>query len=67
MTVPNMPPHRPVGCPGNHYVTEVNKGSIRMQSWERDLNDRYAKGYKLDHVFAQEGNTVQVFSHHFHD
>jgi hypothetical protein len=54
------------GCPGNHYVTEVNKGSINMRSWASHLNDMYAKGYRLHQVFMQDGNTVQVFEHHFH-
>ena len=58
---------RPAECPGDHYVTEVVKGSIRMQSWETDLNVKYGHGYKLDHVFEQDGNTVQVYVHNFHD
>lgn len=61
---------RPVasGCPGpgDHYLTDVNKGSIRMQSWQRNLNEMYARGYRLAHVLEQDGNTVQVFEHHGH-
>jgi hypothetical protein len=53
-------------CPGDHFVTEVNKGSINMRSWSKDLNDMYRKGYRLAHVFQQEGNTVQVFEHWGH-
>jgi len=53
-------------CPGNHYRTEVNKGSIRMQTWESKLNDAYQHGYRLVHVFEQDGNTVQVYEHSFH-
>lgn len=49
--------------PGSHYVTEVNKGSIRMQTWQSHLNEMYASGYRLGHVFEQDGNTVQVFEH----
>lgn len=53
-------------CPGSHYVTRVNKGSIRMQTFESDLNGMYATGYRLAHVFEQDGNTVQVYEHSFH-
>ena len=52
--------------PAQHYLTEVNKGSIRMQTWQRHLNDMYARGYRLAHVFEQDGNTVQVYEHHWH-
>lgn len=54
------------GCTGSHYVTDVNKGSINMGRWQSNLNDMYAKGYRLAHVLEQDGNTVQVFEHHFH-
>jgi hypothetical protein len=60
------PAARPSGCPGRHYMTEVNKGSIRMGSWENHLNDMWGQGYKLEHVFEQDGNTVQVYAHHYH-
>ena len=52
-------------CPDvkGHYVTEVNKGSIRMGTWQSKLNEMYAKGYRLDHVLEQDGNTIQVFAH----
>lgn len=60
MTVPNCPD------PANHYVTEVNKGSINMRAWQGHLNDRYARGWRLHQVFEQDGNTVQVFVHHWH-
>jgi hypothetical protein len=53
-------------CPGRHYVTEVNKGSIRMGTWQGHLNEMYTKGYRLAHVLEQDGNTVQVFEHHYH-
>jgi hypothetical protein len=56
------------GCPdpSSHFQTEVNKGSIRMQTWQSHINGMYAKGYRLAHVFEQDGNTVQVFEHHLH-
>lgn len=50
--------------PGTHYVTEVNEGSIRMQTWQGHLNDLFQRGYRLAHVFEQDGNTVQVYEHH---
>lgn len=53
------------GCTGNHYVTEVNRGSINMGAWQQHLNDMHAKGYRLQHVFEQDKNTVQVFEHHW--
>lgn len=53
-------------CNGDHYVTEVNKGSIRMQTWQAHLNDMHKRGYRLAHVFEQDKNTVQVYEHHWH-
>lgn len=53
-------------CAGDHYVTEVNKGSINMGRWQAKLNEMYSKGYKLAHVVEQDGNTVQVFEHRTH-
>ena len=43
------------------YHTEVNKGSINMRSWSKDLNAKGAEGWRLVHVFEQSGNTVMVF------
>ena len=37
-----------------------------MGRWQHHLNEMYGRGYKLDHVVEQAGNTVQVFVHHFH-
>jgi hypothetical protein len=54
------------GCSGEHYVTEVNKGSIHMGTWKAHLNERYTSGYRLQQVFEQDGNTVTVFEHHWH-
>jgi hypothetical protein len=53
-------------CPGDHYLTEVNRGSINMGRWQSHLNDMYRDGYRLAHVLEQDGNTVQVYEHHFH-
>jgi hypothetical protein len=52
--------------PGSHYKTEVNKGSINMRVWQGHLADMYRSGYRLEHVFEQDGNTVQVYEHHGH-
>ncbi len=46
---------------GQHYVTEVNRGSINMTQWQQHLNEMWAKGYRLHTAFEQDGNTVQVF------
>ena len=53
-------------CGGDHYVTDVNKGSINMRTWQAKLNDMHKRGYRLAHVFEQDGNTVQVYEHHWH-
>lgn len=53
-------------CGGDHYVTEVNKGSVNMRAWQGHLNEMYRRGYRLAHVFEQDKNTVQVFEHHAH-
>lgn len=37
-----------------------------MQTWQGHLNEMYGKGYRLAHVQEQDGNTIQVFEHHFH-
>jgi putative hemolysin len=49
--------------PATHYATVVNKGSLNVTIWAGALNNQYAKGYRLAHVFEQDGNTVQVFEH----
>lgn len=53
------------GCPDRrrHYVTEVNKGSLNVTIFGGKLNVQYQQGYRLAHVFEQDGNTVQVFEH----
>lgn len=56
-------------CPNPriHYLSEVNKGSINMAMWQGHLNQMYSKGYRLAQSFEQDGNTVQVYEHHFHE
>lgn len=67
MSAQEPPAYQPP-CPNptSHYSTEVNKGSINMRHWQVHLNDMYQRGYALSHVFEQDGNTVQVYVHHFH-
>jgi hypothetical protein len=70
MSQPPMPrplDHR-AACPNpkDHYRTEVNKGSINMRFWQGHLNAMYEGGFRLSHVFEQNGNTVQVYEHAFH-
>lgn len=55
------PTEAPPQPSGDHYVTEVNRGSINMSRWQGKLNSMHARGYRLAHVFEQDGNTVQVF------
>lgn len=45
----------------NWYLTEVNKGSIRMQSLQSHLNAQRQRGYRLAHILEQSGNTVMIF------
>lgn len=56
----------PNGCTGEHYRTDVNRGYINMNRWQQHLEAMYRAGYRLTHVFEQNGNTVQVFEHHWH-
>lgn len=56
----------PCPDPANHFLTEVNRGSLRVQTWQAHLNDMYRRGYRMTQAFEQDGNTVQVYEHHFH-
>lgn len=46
---------------GPHYEIDVNKGSMRKQSFEAAANKRWANGYRIAHVYEQDGNTVVVW------
>ena len=46
---------------GPHYECEVNEGSINMRKFTDVANDRHANGYRMAHVFQQDGNTVVVW------
>ena len=43
------------------YDTEVNKGSINVGRLTKHLNERAERGWRLAHIFEQDGNTVMVF------
>ena len=44
-----------------HYDMEVNKGSIRAQSFSKDANKRWVDGWKIAHMFEQDGNTIIIW------
>jgi len=46
---------------GPHYEIEVNEGSVNMKKFAAAANDRHANGYRMTHVFSQEGNTIVVW------
>jgi hypothetical protein len=46
---------------GEHYDIEVNEGSVNMKRFTAIANERHANGYRMAHVFMQEGNTIVVW------
>lgn len=46
---------------GEHYDIEVNEGSVNMNRFADMANVRHANGYRMAHVFMQEGNTIVVW------
>lgn len=44
-----------------HYLTEVNKGSVNMATWQAHLNERWEQGYRVHTVVEQAGNTITLF------
>jgi len=50
-----------LGSSGGHYDASVNRGSINMGSFTKELNSRYEDGWRLAFVFSQEGNTIMVW------
>ena len=46
---------------GEHYDIEVNEGSVNMKRFASAANERNANGYRMAHVFMQEGNTIVVW------
>ena len=46
---------------GSFYDIEVNEGSINMKHFADVANERHGNGYRMAHVFMQEGNTIVVW------
>ncbi len=46
---------------GGHYDIEVNEGSVNMKRFTAVANERHANGYRMAHVYMQEGNTIVVW------
>jgi hypothetical protein len=46
---------------GPVYEIEVNEGSVNMKRFEQAANERASNGYRMAHVFSQEGNTIVVW------
>lgn len=46
---------------GQHYEIEVNEGSVNMKRFAEMANERHGNGYRMAHVFMQEGNTIVVW------
>ncbi|MFC6238879.1 hypothetical protein [Longivirga aurantiaca] len=46
---------------GEHYDIEVNEGSVNMKRFSAVANERHSNGYRMAHVFMQEGNTIVVW------
>ena len=46
---------------GPFYEGEGNEGSINMKRFSSVANERHDNGYRMAHVFQQEGNTVVVW------
>lgn len=46
---------------GQYYDIEVNEGSVNMKKFSDVANQRHANGYRMAHVFMQEGNTIVVW------
>ena len=43
------------------YHAVVNKKDINMGRLTSALNDMESKGWRLAHIFAQDGNTIEIF------
>ena len=46
---------------GPTYEIEVNEGSVNMKRFTSVANERHANGYRMAHVYMQEGNTIVVW------
>lgn len=47
---------------GEHYDIEVNEGSVNMRRFAAMANESHANGYRMAHVFMQDGNTIVVWA-----
>ena len=45
----------------DQYDVSVNKDDLNARSFAKELNDRYADGWKLHQAFEQNGNTVTIW------
>lgn len=61
MTEPSPCPH-----PTHHYVTHLDRGRLDLDGLQKKANEMYGRGYRLDKIFEQSGNTVMVFEHYQH-
>ena len=46
---------------GDQYLVEVNKNDLNVRAMTAHLNSKWKDGWRLAHVFEQNGNTVTVF------
>ncbi|HEX8081629.1 MAG TPA: hypothetical protein VF557_15570 [Jatrophihabitans sp.] len=46
---------------GPHYEIEVNKGATNVGKFQDAANKRFENGYRMAHVFEQNGNTICVW------
>lgn len=44
-----------------HYEITVNERDLSVRSYSDECNDRWGDGWRLAHVFEQNGNTVSVW------
>ena len=46
---------------GPYYEIEVNEGSVNMKKFTDVANQRHSNGYRIAHIYSQEGNTIVVW------
>jgi hypothetical protein len=52
---------REVIAVADHYDATVNRGSLSMGSFTKEMNKRWDDGWQVAHVFMQEGNTIVIW------
>jgi hypothetical protein len=45
----------------DHYDATVNRGSLNMGSFTKEMNKRWDDGWQVAQVFMQEGNTIVIW------